>query len=309
VRKLFLAHCVKCHGANGTGSPARGLMPEIPDLTKGSWQRPRSDAQLLVSILDGKGTAMPPWRGKVSTQQARGLVAYVRAFAPTRGRSAQKKQTESRPGSFEERYRRLEKQLEELKSQKRELTKVPKGGASTSPSKSPQQQVTRPLPRPAAKPAARPLYRQYCVKCHDADGTGKQARRLFPAAPNFTKVSWQKGRSDAQLLASILDGKGSDMPAFRGKFSAEKARGLVAYVRAFASTGEASGQKKQKKSTPASFSEGYDRLQKQLDELKGQYRRLQEQLDELKGQYRRLQGQLDKLKTQDRKPSKVPRGG
>ncbi|MCI0457714.1 MAG: c-type cytochrome [Gemmataceae bacterium] len=83
---------MKCHGADGTGSPARGDRPEIPNFTKASWQARRSDAQIMASILDGKGLGMPPGRGKISAEQARGLVAYVRAFAPTTGKSRQEEQ-------------------------------------------------------------------------------------------------------------------------------------------------------------------------------------------------------------------------
>ena len=80
--ELFQRYCVKCHGADGTGGPARDRLPGLPDFTKAAWQARRSDAQLLVSILDGKGTDMPPWRGKVSDRQARDLVTHVRSFAP-----------------------------------------------------------------------------------------------------------------------------------------------------------------------------------------------------------------------------------
>src|SRR5205823_8338036 len=73
---LFRQRCVKCHGKEGTGRPARDRLPEIPDFTKPSWQKRRSDAQLMASILDGKGTDMPPERGEVSEEQARGLVAH-----------------------------------------------------------------------------------------------------------------------------------------------------------------------------------------------------------------------------------------
>src|SRR5262249_26420159 len=52
VRALFQQRCVKCHGADGTGSPARDRLPEIPDFTQPSWQARRNDAQLLASILD-----------------------------------------------------------------------------------------------------------------------------------------------------------------------------------------------------------------------------------------------------------------
>jgi mono/diheme cytochrome c family protein/uncharacterized membrane protein len=96
-RELFRQHCVKCHGADGKGSPGRRRQLEVPDFTDPSWQAQRSEAQLLASILDGKGDEMPAWREKISEDQARALVTYVRAFAPTAGRSGQEKQEDSTP--------------------------------------------------------------------------------------------------------------------------------------------------------------------------------------------------------------------
>src|SRR5262249_9428495 len=131
ARELFRQHCVKCHGADGTGGVARGPFPDIPNFTEAGWQGRRSDAQLLASIPDGKGSDMPPFRRKVSAEQARGLVAYVRAFAPIKGKSRKKEQEEDTPASFQERYRRLQEQLDELKRQYRELSKdLPGGGSS-----------------------------------------------------------------------------------------------------------------------------------------------------------------------------------
>jgi hypothetical protein len=66
---------VKCHGADGTGSRARARLAEIPNFTDAEWQARRADAQLMASILDGKGEEMPPQRGKISEELARGLVA------------------------------------------------------------------------------------------------------------------------------------------------------------------------------------------------------------------------------------------
>ena len=66
--------------------------PEIPDFTNASWQARRADAQLLASILDGKGEDMPPQRGKIGEEQVHSLVAYVRAFAPTTRKSGQEQQ-------------------------------------------------------------------------------------------------------------------------------------------------------------------------------------------------------------------------
>ena len=84
ARELFRQHCIKCHGSDGTGREARDRLNEIPDFTKSAWQGRRSDAQLLATILEGKDE-MPSWRGKIGAEQARGLAAYVRSFAPASG--------------------------------------------------------------------------------------------------------------------------------------------------------------------------------------------------------------------------------
>jgi uncharacterized membrane protein len=76
---------VKCHGADGIGKHARERMPDIPDFSDTRWQSRRADEQLMASILDGKGDDMPPQRGKINDEQARGLVSYVRTFASTTG--------------------------------------------------------------------------------------------------------------------------------------------------------------------------------------------------------------------------------
>jgi uncharacterized membrane protein len=97
------------------------------------------------------------------------------------------------------------------------------------------------------------------VKCHEADGTGGRLRRSQPAIPNFTDPVWQARRRDAQLLASILNGKGAEMPPWRGKVSAEQARDLVATVRAFAPITAAAG------AAPASYEGGFRYLEEELE--------------------------------------------
>jgi mono/diheme cytochrome c family protein/uncharacterized membrane protein len=235
ARKLFRQQCGKCHGADGTGSPARDTQPKIPNFTAASWQAQRSDAQLLASVLEGKGLEMPSFRGKIRKEQARGLVAYVRAFAPTTGKTGKKEQEGPAAASFEEGYRRLQEQQNELRRQFHELSKVSPGGTPAKASDSPQPKTTRPpAPVAAGTPAIPELFRQHCMKCHGSDGTGSAARSHMPKIPNFTDVSWQKEHQAAQLLTSVLDGKGSDMPPARQKVSEEQARELVAYVQAFA---------------------------------------------------------------------------
>jgi uncharacterized membrane protein len=121
-RALFQQHCVKCHGPDGTGSNARHRQPELPNFTDPAWQARRSDAQLLASILDGKGKDMPSWRGKISAEQARGLVADVRAFAPTTPTS----EGPSQAGSYRP-FRDLEGGPEESRPTDLPQAKPPRG--------------------------------------------------------------------------------------------------------------------------------------------------------------------------------------
>jgi mono/diheme cytochrome c family protein/uncharacterized membrane protein len=275
VRELFRQRCVKCHGADGTGRPARGRLPEIPNFTDASWQTGRSDAQLLASILDGKDE-MPGWRGKISEQQVRGLVAHVRAFAPAReatkgaphrppgqggaGRGSSPAPATPKaasPTSPDELVRHLEElvhqlqlqigrlddQVRELQAQNRKPSGDSRAVAPSQTSRSSRHETSRPSPPTADRSRnIRELFHKHCEKCHGADGRGEEARDRLPEIPDFTDASWQARRADAKLLASILDGKGSEMPPHRGKIDEAQARGLVAYVRTFARTTGKSGQ-------------------------------------------------------------------
>src|SRR5208283_2792450 len=240
IRALFQKRCVKCHGADGTGNEARDRMAEIPDFTDASWQARRSDAQLLASILNGKGDDMPPVRGKISEDEARGLVAYLRAFAPTVKKSSQEK----RAGAAQARTTDVKplRGLFEMRLVSMPIVSDMQAGSFRSP----ERPATRNSdPSAPGTPAIRALFQKRCVKCHGADGTGNEARDRMAEIPDFTDASWQARRSDAQLLASILNGKGDDMPPVRGKISEEQARGLVAYLRTFAPTMDKSSQEEQ----------------------------------------------------------------
>jgi mono/diheme cytochrome c family protein/uncharacterized membrane protein len=229
---LFRQRCVKCHGTDGTGGPGRERTDKIPNFTDASWQKKQSDEQLLNTILDGKEPDMPSWRAKIAEEQARGLVAYIRGFARMNGTSEG-----SSHDRFKERFRTLKTEFEALQKKGSALAEAAPGKEAAKPSESPQQGGPRAsAPPPTGGSDARALFGQKCAKCHGEDGTGKPKREEFEQIPNFTNPSWQKKRSDARLLASILDGKEPDMPSWRKKISEEQARGLVAYIRAFAST-------------------------------------------------------------------------
>jgi mono/diheme cytochrome c family protein len=115
--------------------------------------------------------------------------------------------------------------------------------------------------------AAAVQYRRFCARCHGADFSGRDWRDNGRRIPNFTSATWQKTRSDAQLLVSILEGKGTHMPAFSGRLRQEQARNLVRLARKARSTKPTSAG-----ANPTDFATHYAELQKELEKLRKQFR-------------------------------------
>jgi mono/diheme cytochrome c family protein len=91
VKKLYRSRCLGCHDQNGSGALVRTAMPEIPDFTRPRWQQRHGSAQLITSILDGKGRGMPAFAGKLNRQEVQALAAHIRTFAPARVKAAPRK--------------------------------------------------------------------------------------------------------------------------------------------------------------------------------------------------------------------------
>ena len=119
VGATFNTLCIACHGPDGRGMAAvRTLAPALPDFTSRDWQMSRNKAQLVTSIMEGKGTAMPPWRAQVTPQQAQDLVAFVRTFGPAGSTAPTTANTE-----FAARFQELRKQYDELNIQVQALSR------------------------------------------------------------------------------------------------------------------------------------------------------------------------------------------
>jgi mono/diheme cytochrome c family protein len=118
--EFYRTNCFACHGLDGTGSLTRPLMPAIPDFTNRQWQTSRSNTQLQTSILEGKGTLMPPWTGKFTAEFARDLISYVRTFGPPELLTST---LETRPSNadFELRLSQLKARWDEVEKQLAEL--------------------------------------------------------------------------------------------------------------------------------------------------------------------------------------------
>jgi mono/diheme cytochrome c family protein len=256
---VYGTFCFACHDTSGKGNPTiRNSMPELPDFTAASWQKSRTDADLSHSILEGKGKFMLPMKDKLGSVDAKQMVELVRGFdggkqviplEPPKAAGPPAPIVVTRPSTI--------------------LSTTP---AAQGP------KVEQPLVAPTGESAARirigaSIFRQYCIICHGPDGTGAIMRAAMPPIPDFTNPSFHQQHSDVQLLVSILDGKGTLMPANRGRVTDEQAGDLVAYVRAF-------GPKQFNSQRQVADSE----FDKAFRQLQGQWNELEKELKKTRGE-------------------------
>ncbi len=79
---MYRTYCLNCHGAKGLGNGpvTDSLTPSPADLTSENVQK-KSEKELLSIIREGKsGTSMPAWKGELSEQDIRNVLAYLRGF-------------------------------------------------------------------------------------------------------------------------------------------------------------------------------------------------------------------------------------
>ncbi len=75
----FKSKCAACHGADGSGNTTVGKSMKIRDLGSADVQK-QTDEQLAGIITNGKG-AMPPYKDKMTADQIKQLVAFIRQLA------------------------------------------------------------------------------------------------------------------------------------------------------------------------------------------------------------------------------------
>jgi mono/diheme cytochrome c family protein len=77
-------NCAQCHGASGRGDTKMGKMLNAADLTDSKKQASFTDAKAAAAIKDGikqnGKTAMKAFGGKLSDDEIKALVAYVRTL-------------------------------------------------------------------------------------------------------------------------------------------------------------------------------------------------------------------------------------
>jgi len=209
VNQLYRASCLECHDYDGRGKVVRDVLPKVPDFTDAQWHASRNDAELSQSILDGKGKSMPRMKAKLGSVDVTQMVSFVRAFQGG-------------------------KQVVDDKPEAPAAPEQATGGATTPAARPRSLEDSPAAQRNANNREGARLFQRFCAMCHGPDGRGTRMRQNLPKIPDFSRSAWQQGRSDRQLVVSILDGKGAEMPSFQGKLAREQARDLVAFIRTFA---------------------------------------------------------------------------
>jgi cytochrome c6 len=78
-KMTFETNCSVCHDEDGSGDTPIGMSLEIPDLRSDAVQK-LSDEELIAIVTNGKDP-MPSFKGKLTADEIKGVIAYVRTFA------------------------------------------------------------------------------------------------------------------------------------------------------------------------------------------------------------------------------------
>jgi mono/diheme cytochrome c family protein len=243
--------CFACHDKTGKGDAnMRNAMPELPDFTSATWQKSRTDQDLIHSVLEGKGKFMLSMKDKLGSVDARDMVALVRNFP--KGQVIEPAPAKA-PGP----------------PAPEKIT-----GPIVVPPLSPKDLQPAPLVAPSGELAARvragaTIFQQFCIVCHGPDGTGKIMRPSMPPIPDFTDTAWHEQHTNGQLLASIMDGKGTLMPANSGRITPDQARDVLAYIRAFGPKTLAAAP-----ATDTQFERSFRQLEQQWDALERELQKI-----------------------------------
>jgi mono/diheme cytochrome c family protein len=73
------------------------------------------------------------------------------------------------------------------------------------------------------------FYRERCVACHGAEGTGRGPTGARLGGRNLADARWMARQDDAALVASLLKGRGA-MPGFARQLTESEAKRLMAEV-------------------------------------------------------------------------------
>ena len=80
-RDIFFKHCKACHGNKGDGKTfaANVLNPPPKNFTSEKSKQELTEKRMIESVAEGrKGTAMMPWKSRLTKQEIKAVVNYIR---------------------------------------------------------------------------------------------------------------------------------------------------------------------------------------------------------------------------------------
>lgn len=78
--ETFKTNCAMCHGSDGSGNTDVGKALQADDLRTSDVQK-LTTADLVKIVQEGKNNKMPPFKDKLTSEQAKDVVSYVRTLA------------------------------------------------------------------------------------------------------------------------------------------------------------------------------------------------------------------------------------
>ena len=80
-REIWEERCIACHGADGTARTKKGRELKATDFTRRKWQQRARDEEIVAAITNGiPKKKMPAFKDKLSAEEIRSLVPWLRAF-------------------------------------------------------------------------------------------------------------------------------------------------------------------------------------------------------------------------------------
>ena len=80
-RDIFFKHCKACHGSKGDGKTfaANVLNPPPKIFMSEKSKQELTEKRMIRSVSEGrKGTAMMPWKSRLTLNEIRAVVSYIR---------------------------------------------------------------------------------------------------------------------------------------------------------------------------------------------------------------------------------------
>ena len=85
VKEVWEKNCASCHGKDGRGETKAGKKADVKDLNDAAYQASFTDDKMLLQIKEGMKDKngkekMKPFGDKLSADEIKALIRYVRAF-------------------------------------------------------------------------------------------------------------------------------------------------------------------------------------------------------------------------------------